>query len=459
MGCKRDAFGRRRILSGRHVAVCFLLVSVVSLADEKAFPQGGAGSGGPGPFSFGYQQVDTRSSPQAIHLQNTGVTVLVITSIQATANFGETDNCKPSVAVGANCTIEVTFNPTTSGPLTGTLTVTSNTAGPPYVVQLNGTGILPAPEVSPANLNFNNQVAGTTSAPQQVTFTNTGNLPLSITNLTVSNGWTQNNNCLPSVAAKGSCTVNVSFRPISSGPVNGALTFSEYAANSPQSVTLSGTGVAPMVKLSPSSLAFSGPSVSTTSAPQSITLTNTGNGTLTNLTITASGDFAQTNNCASSVDASGSCTINVTFTPTANGKRTGALTLTDSASDSPQTVNLSGSVGAATVWLVASSLAFSSQRLGTTSPQITLELSADQPLAITSISITGNNSSDFSLNQNCGNSLAANTPCQITLTFTPTSAGARSASVSIVDDAANSPQTISLTGTGASPAAGASSQP
>jgi hypothetical protein len=214
-----------------------------------------------------------------------------------------------------------------------------------------------------------------------------------------------------------------------------------------------------VVKLSSSSLSFSGQSVSTTSPPQSITLTNTGNGTLTNLTITASGDFAQTNNCTSSVDASGSCTINVTFTPTADGKRTGALTLTDSASDSPQTVNLNGSVGAATVWLVASSLAFSSQQVGTTSPQITLELSADQPLAITSISITGNNSSDFSLNQNCGNSLAANTPCQITLTFTPTSAGARSASVSILDNAANSPQTISLTGTGASPAAGGSSQP
>ena len=439
--------------------MCILLVSIVSLPGGGALPQVTAGPGGPGPLSFGYLQVGTRSSPQAIHLQNTGVTLLVITSIQATANFAETDNCKPSVAMGANCTIEVTFNPSTSGPLTGTLTVTSNTAGPPYVVQLNGIGMLPAPEVSPANLTFNNQAAGTTSAPQQVTFTNTGSLPLSITNLTISNGWTQRNNCLPSVAAKASCTVTVSFRPVSSGPVNGALTFTEYAADSPQSVTLSGTGVAPVVKLSSTSLTFSGQSVSTTSATQSVTLTNTGNGTLTNLMVTASGDFAQTNNCGGSVDAFGSCTINVTFTPTSNGKRVGLLTLNDNASDSPQTINLKGSVGGATVWLVPSSLAFSSQQVGTSSPQITLEMLVDQPLDITSISITGNNSSDFSLNQNCGNSLVANTTCRITLTFTPTAAGTRNASVSIVDNAANSPQTISLTGIGSSSLASPSLRP
>jgi hypothetical protein len=79
-------------------------------------------------------------------------------------------------------------------------------------------------------------------------------------------------------------------------------------------------------------------------------------------------------------------------------------------------------------------------------------------LDISSISVTGDNSDDFSLNQNCGNSLAANTACQITLTFTPKAAGARSASVSIADSAANSPQTISLTGTGVSPAAGPTAQ-
>ena len=448
MGCTRNVTRRSRVPLGRNAAVCFLFVFLFSPVGNKAFPQNPSDSAGPSPLSFGYQQVGTHSAPQSIHLQNTGLTPLVFTTIQASANFAESNNCQPSLAVGAHCSIDVTFNPSTSGPLTGTLTVTSNTPGPPYVVGLSGTGILPAPNVSPANLNFNDQAAGATSAAQQVTLTNTGSLALSITRLTISNGWTQSNNCLPSVAPNASCTVNVSFQPTSSGPRNGALTFSDYAENSPQTVTLSGTGVAPAVSLSATSLTFSSQSVSTTSAAQSVTLTNTGNGTLSNLTINASGDFAQTNNCGGSVAASGSCTINVTFTPTANGNRTGALTLVDNASGSPQTVNLSGNVGGGAAWLVTLSVAFSNQRVGTSSPQVTLQLIANQPLSINSISIGGDNGSDFRLTQNCGNSLAANATCQITLTFTPTAMGTRNASVSIDDNAANSPQTIMLTGTG-----------
>jgi len=132
--------------------------------------------------------------------------------------------------------------------------------------------------------------------------------------------------------------------------------------------------------------------------------------------------------------------------------------LNDNAPDSPQNLGLDGSVGAASVRLIASSLAFSNQTVGTSSAPVTLGLNAAQALNISSISVTGDNSDDFSLTQNCGDSLAANTDCQITLTFIPKAAGKRSASVSIADNAANSPQTISLTGTGVSPAANASAQ-
>jgi len=461
MGCKHKGSGVCFVLRGRRVAVVFLFFAILGFGAGKAFPQ--APPAPPAPddantFTFGDQQVGTRSAPQAIHLQNTGITVLVITNIQATANFGETDDCRPSVPVGGHCTVQVTFDPMTTGPLTGTVTVTSNAASPPFVFKLNGRGLLTAPEVSPSNLNFGDQSIGNASAPQTVTFTNTGALALSITGLNISKGWSQSNNCLPSVPPKGSCTVQVSFRPGSSGPVNGALTFSEYTTNSPQSVTLSGTGVGPLVRLSPGNLSFSADAVSTTTAAKSVTLTNSGNGALKNLIIATSGDFAQTNDCGGSLDASASCTINVTFTPKEQGNRKGTLTLNDNAPDSPQNLRLDGSVGAVAVWLITSSLAFSNQAVGTSSAPVTLGLIAPQPLDISSISVTGDNSDDFSLNQNCGNSLAANTACQITLTFTPKAAGARSASVSIADSAANSPQTISLTGTGVSPAAGPTAQ-
>jgi len=89
-------------------------------------------------------------------------------------------------------------------------------------------------------------------------------------------------------------------------------------------------------------LLFGPQTVGKTSAPQTVTLTNTGAAALAVSKIAASGDFAETNNCASSVSAGASCTITVTFTPTAAGPRMGALTIADGAPDSPQQVPLTG---------------------------------------------------------------------------------------------------------------------
>ena len=117
------------------------------------------------------------------------------------------------------------------------------------------------------------------------------------------------------------------------------MTFTDNASGSPRQVTLP-LGRA-KASLSAASLTFSAQTSATNNASQSVTLTNTGDQTLTNLIVNSSGEFAQTNNCANSLAASASCTINVTFKPTGNGNRTGALTFTDNASDSPQTVSLS----------------------------------------------------------------------------------------------------------------------
>src|SRR4030095_5579814 len=99
---------------------------------------------------------------------------------------------------------------------------------------------------------------------------------------------------------------------------------------------------APVVSLSPTSLNFGPMYVNKTTPAQNVTLTNTGNATLSITSIVASGDFAQTNTCGSSVAAGGNCTISVTFRPTTTGTRTGAITITDNASNSPQSVTLTG---------------------------------------------------------------------------------------------------------------------
>jgi len=73
-----------------------------------------------------------------------------------------------------------------------------------------------------------------------------------------------------------------------------------------------------------------------------VTLSSTGNAALNISSIAVSGDFAQTNSCGTSVAASANCQINVTFTPTAIGTRTGSVTITDKAAGSPHNVSLSG---------------------------------------------------------------------------------------------------------------------
>ena len=107
-------------------------------------------------------------------------------------------------------------------------------------------------------------------------------------------------------------------------------------------VALSGTGLAGIAQLNSSNLSFSAQTVGTTATAQTITVTNAGNGNLTFSGIQTTGDFSQTNNC-SSLAANASCTIQVRFTPTSSGSRTGTLTVADSAANSPQLVTLSGS--------------------------------------------------------------------------------------------------------------------
>jgi hypothetical protein len=194
------------------------------------------------------------------------------------------------------------------------------------------------------------------------------------------------------------------------------------------------------VSLSPASETFTNQVVNTSSAAKVVTLTNTGTALLT-LTVSISGDYAQTNTCGTSVAAGAKCTISVTFTPIATGSRTGTLTFTDNASGSPQTLNLSGT-GVIAVVVTPTTIAFSGQFTGTTSAPKVANLTNNESvgITITSIAVTG----DFGETNTCGASLAAGTKCSINITFSPTAVGARAGTLTISDSGTNSPQVISL---------------
>jgi hypothetical protein len=204
----------------------------------------------------------------------------------------------------------------------------------------------------------------------------------------------------------------------------------------------------PAAALSPSSLGYGTQLVGTTSNPQTVTLTNTGSAPLSITSISASGDFAQTNSCGSSLTAGASCSISVTFTPTAGGTRTGSLSVSDNATGSPQSASLSG-VGTV-VSLSPSQINFGKQKVGTRSHPISSTLTnvGSTSLNITGISIAGADPGDFSQSNTCGSIVKAGKSCTISVTFTPQVKGGRGASVSIRDNGGGSPQRLSLRGQG-----------
>jgi hypothetical protein len=308
--------------------------------------------------------------------------------------------------------------------------------------------------LTPVSLSFGNQNDGTTSPPQTVTLTNTGNQTLNVTGVTItginSGDFGQTNTC-SSLAPLATCTVTVTFGPTIVGNESANVSVTDNAPHSPQVEALTGTGVgggAPLVVLSPGSLTFSTQLVGTSSASQSVTLTNTGTATLTITSLTSSGDFAQTNNCGSIVLGGANCTITVTFSPTNINARSGAITINDNATGSPQSVTLTGK--GTYVLLASTNLTFGSVTIGMLSSPQTITFTNTSKLAMTirGVTIIGTNSRDFSQNNTCGTSVAKGASCSISVTFKPTATGTRKASVSIADVGGASPQTVSLSGTG-----------
>jgi hypothetical protein len=299
----------------------------------------------PSSLTFAAQRVGTTSASQTITLTNTGASTLSVTSIVASSDFVVQGNpCTDPLPLNGSCSINVAFAPTATGARTGSLTVTNNASNSPQVASLSGTGTAPAACLAPTSLAFGNQTVGTRSGAQRITLSNCGSAPLAVIGIAVSGDFTQTNNCPSSLAAGAACGIDVTFAPTATGARSGSLTVTADDAGNPHIAGLSGTGLppTPVATLSPTSLTFGNQIVGTTSAPQTLTLTNSGTGSLQVASIAASGDFGQTNNCPSSLGIGSSCIINVTFTPSAAGSRSGAVSVTDNAAGSPHTATLAG---------------------------------------------------------------------------------------------------------------------
>ena len=364
---------------------------------------------------------------------------------------------------------------------------------------------------APRALQFANQGLDTASSAQNVTLTNPGAAPLTVTTIAAGGDFAATNNCGSSLSIGKACAAAVTFTPTNDGNRSGMLSFTDNASVVPQVLPLSGTGtgagfmvtVAPGSPASQTITAGQTASYSLVVTPESafqgtVTLSCSGGpagsncaSTPASLLLTGTSGVATTINIATTAVALTATVPKVTpvrpvplhlrFSLAWAGLLAGSfLMLTLFAAISGQdryskVLALTAATMLVVTWagcggggsgggstehasspstaISPSSLTFTSENQGVTSPaqSVMLTNSGDAVLSISAVTVAGTNPADFQQTNSCGSSVAVGGNCSIAVTFTPTATGPRSATLSIGDNAVGSPQLINLTGTGVPP--------
>ena len=412
--------------------------------------------------------------PTTIVLRNMGSAPVTFSAVASPSYFAETDNCNGQIAAASYCTAAIAFTPPNDTPVTGVLTISSNGLNPSQVIPLSGQGSNAAfVQVTPATLSFGNQTINTTSAPQTATITNLGDEPANYLNTVYFNpaaGFNALTNCPASLPPGNSCQVQVTFAPNSSEVgVQTSTLYSPYNGN--YSLAVSGTGVLPSgsggtqsVALSATTLNFGTEAVGAASGAQTVYLTDTGslpiNFLAPTVTLTSSqgsaADFQVTSPGAVLPQAYTSSSV--TFTPSVAATETATLTFPVAGSSTVYTVSLvgQGAANSQTLEFQPGNAIFPDQPVGTASAAQTFSLfnTGNTPFIVNRVLGLG----DFSVSQDScsGHSLLPATApgylaanyCFVSVVFTPSQTGARTGTLTVIDAASSTPQTIPLAGNG-----------
>jgi hypothetical protein len=215
----------------------------------------------PAKVNFGNQTVSVPSPVQTVTVVDAGSAPLQITQIiPPSTDFTESNDCVGTVAArGGTCTINLVFTPTATGVVTDQVSITDNAANSPQTITVTGDGVNSQQSVtlSPTSFTFPNTIVGSQSPAQTVTITNTGTASITFINsggaspITITGNTSDFTITTNTCAALGyvlnvgqSCSVSVIFQPTTSGARAGSLGIYDTATGSPQSVALSGTGLA-----------------------------------------------------------------------------------------------------------------------------------------------------------------------------------------------------------------------
>ncbi|MGM9488576.1 choice-of-anchor D domain-containing protein [Ideonella sp. YS5] len=439
----------------------------------------------PSSLSFAQTTVGQTSATQTVTVRASRTAALSNLAASVSGDFARSGGtCGSSLPASSSCTITVAFTPTAAGTRSGTLSITHSGLTTAVPIALSGTGAAAATQstisLDASTFAFGNQTVNTTSGAKTLTVSNTGNAALNFSAITVGGAaaadYSATGGCAVGtpVAAGGSCKLTLRFAPSATGSRSASLTLKSDASNGDATVSLSGTGQAvatPQASLSPSSVSFGSVTVGNSSTAQTVTLTNSGSAALSITDISAASPFSATHACGSSLAAGANCKISVVFTPTGSGAASGNLSVSSNASGSPHTVGLSGTGVLASTgilqWTDSSAVAFGNATVGDDAATHTLTLSntGSGTATLGEFTVSGSNAADFRVDgsSTCAASqqLAAGAQCTLVLGFSPSAAGARSASLAVSATNASTPDAIALSGTGvaaAAPALGLSAE-
>ncbi|MFN7998587.1 MAG: choice-of-anchor D domain-containing protein [Bryobacteraceae bacterium] len=406
--------------------------------------------------------VNSSSGTQTVILTNTGDQAITFSSATVTgtnaSSFAVTSNGCATLQPGSACYIYVNFTPQATGVLTASLSISDTAAGSPQTVALAGDG-LPATlalSANPNNVNFGYGVTAVTSTATKVTMSNLSGsavtVSLSVAGTNTGDFVVTSNTCSGTLAGSASCTLNVAFKPTSLGLRTAALRFTVGAVIQDVLVAGFGTSSTQLLSLEPA-VDFGGVTVGSSSPQNAVTIQNTG-GVPVNIT---GYSFAGTNptefsiastTCAATLAPNGLCDVNLIFTPAAANARTASLMVADTATGSPQAVGLSG-IGQPSL---ASLTLPSAVDLGSTvagspvSANVSVYNNGTVAVTVNKTAIAGTNASDFAVTYMPCSTINPENACNIQVTFNPTAAGVRTATLSVTDTATGSPQSVTLVG-------------
>ncbi|QMU70934.1 discoidin domain-containing protein [Streptacidiphilus sp. P02-A3a] len=353
----------------------------------------------PTALSFGDEAVGSSTPAQTVTLTNPGATAITIGSIAVNnSSYTQTNTCGSTLAAGASCTVAVTFAPSAGGAQNATLAITNSGTSTPIGATLSGTGVTATTNLAagaaftassstggfpPSNANDGNASTYWESTdgsfPQwlQADLGSTQAVGSLTLDLPPATSWATRTETLSVQGSNDGSTwttlvgsAGYTFNPATGNTVGISLPSGtsdrylrlNFTANTgwsaaqlseleifPGGSTSGGGGgsTTPSLSASTSGLTFAQQTVGSSSPTQTVSVTNGGSAAAAISKVATTGDFSQTNTCGSSLASGASCTVSVTFTPTATGNRTGSLTVASNDPASPLTVGLSGTGAAA----------------------------------------------------------------------------------------------------------------